>query len=460
MEKNNMIFQKHEPKYKQLYQYFRREIEEGSYLAHESLPSKRGLSSLLGVSLRTVELAYEQLVAEGYVYSQQRKGYFASPLLNLNKEIRTIATFDSEVIKKPECLYSFSLSGVEGEGFPWNVLKSLGKLSWEEHQLDLLGGGNAKGQRKLRENIAHYLREARGFSPDPRRILISSGTESLLQLLFLLLDQDSLALEDPGFRRLHTLCEDLGKKVFPIGLDQDGMVPEELRKSGCNLAFITPSHQFPTGLVYPVGRRLELLSWAMEEEKRFLIEDDYDSEFRYGINPVPSLKSLDRGDKVIYLGSFSKSISPSLKLSYLILPDCLMEIFENLSYLSCPVSLSIQYVISDFIEKGHYTRHLNRMRKIYKQKREILVQAILELDPGARVGGSDAGLFITLIPEIDEKEEILIDKAKNKGIHLYGISEFSLRNEKGRPQLLLGFAALKKEEIRSAVETLYMAWKG
>ena len=456
---NRIHFRDKEPKYRQLYLYYRREIEAGKIEAREKMPSKRVLARQLGIGLRTVELAYEQLVAEGYVYSEERKGYFVSPLVNLAKEIRNSTVIKDESPDEKDYVYSFTLSGVEEEGFPWSVIRRLQRSVFDDHERHFLGGGEMKGERQLRENIAAYLRQARGFSPDPENIIISSGTESLLQLLFLLLSEESLALEDPGFSRLHTLCRDLGKTVYPLGFDAEGIRPEELNKTGCNLVFITPSHQFPTGLVYPVGRRLELLSWAMEKKERYLLEDDYDSEFRYGVHPLPSLKSLDRGDKVIYLGSFSKSLSPSFKLSYLVIPKALGQPFKELSYWSCPVSLSTQFLVSSFIAEGHYTRHLNRMRKIYKDKRELLVDAILEVDPEASLGGSDAGLFITLKPSVKGTEERLVKKARKKGIFLYGMHEFSLKKRVEEAVFLLGFASIKKERIKGAVEALYEAWR-
>lgn len=457
--KMNIIFREDEPKYRQLYFYLRREIEEGKIQANEKLPSKRMLARQLGVSLNTVELAFEQLMAEGYLYGIQRKGYYVSSMLNVVKEIDVPDSTSLSPLEEKTYRYSFSLSGVEEEGFPFATLRKIHGSVLSQYQDEFLLGGERKGILQLRERIAAYLREARGFSPHPESIIISSGTDSLLQLIFLLLGEEGLALEDPGFQLLHTLCHDLGKDVFPLGLDQEGILPEDLRKTGCNLVFITPSHQFPSGLVYPVARRLELLSWALEAKERYIIEDDYDSEFRYTVNPLPSLKSLDRGDKVIYLGSFSKSLSPAFKLSYLVLPEALLEAFDQLTYWACPVSLSTQLTLAHFVGDGHYTRHLNRMRKIYKEKREILVDSILMEDPNAVLGGSDAGLFLTLRPSIPLSEETLVMKAKKKGIFLYAMGEFSLAKREEEPVLVLGFSSIKKEDIPLGINELYSSWR-
>jgi GntR family transcriptional regulator/MocR family aminotransferase len=298
----------------------------------------------------------------------------------------------------------------------------------------------------------------------PDRIVISSGTEFLLQLLIQLFDASSVyAIENPGYEKLNMVFNSSRAAYRTVALDAHGMRPEALEASGADIACITPSHQFPTGRIMPVSRRIQMLNWAYGKPERYIIEDDYDSEFRYSGKPIPSLQGLDRQGKVIYIGAFSKSLSPALRISYMVLPEALAARYrEKLNFYICPVPTIAQKTLCRFIDEGHFERHLNRMRNLYKQKRETLVAAIRDLLPGAEVSGASAGLHVALRVRNGMSERQLIRSAAAHQVKVYGVSRYYsvLPEGGGGDTLLLGFATLKTDEIGDAVSRLRYAWYG
>lgn len=451
-----------EPIYEQLYSYIKTEILNGNYGYNTKLPSKRGLASYLQCSQNTVQNAYNQLVAEGYIISKPRSGFYVCKLegiIDLGKDFEGQANSLKPV---SWAQYDFSHHGVDFENFPFT---SWGRISREVISRDdqtLLISGDPQGDLNLRTSIAKYLRQSRGVNCLPSQIIISAGTEYLLELLIQLFDRDYIyALENPGYEKLSMIFKSNHASYKAISLDHKGMIPENLEKSGAHIACITPSHQFPTGSIMPISRRIQLLNWSQEKVGRYIIEDDYDSEFKYRGKPIPSLQGLDPGGKVIYMGTFSKSLTPALRISYMVLPEELLKTYKKrLNFYICPVSNFQQKTLYEFINRGHFGRHLNRMRNVYKRKREILVKEIKRQMPGIEILGAQVGLHLLIKVRNGLSEARLIEMAKKEKIRIYGISQYYIEKSINHtePMLLLGFATLKDHEIPKAVKRLSKAW--
>ena len=252
------------------------------------------------------------------------------------------------------------------------------------------------------------------------------------------------------------MAGELGYQTVPVSVDNQGMNIRELEDSGAEIAYVTPSHQFPTGIVMPVKRRQELLRWAYGKENRYIIEDDYDSEFRYKGKPIPALQGDGGEEKVIYLGTFSKAIAPALRLGYMILPPALLEKFnENCRFISSTVSKVDQMIVQKFMEDGHFERHLNRMRAIYKMRHDILLEELKPLEKICKISGENAGVHILLTFENGKTEEEYIKIAAEQGVRIYGLSEYDIqRKETNTATLLLGYALLTEEKICEAAQIL------
>ncbi|WP_283607120.1 MocR-like pyridoxine biosynthesis transcription factor PdxR [Faecalispora anaeroviscerum] len=451
------------PLFQQLYDFFKNEIISGNYSKNEKMPSKRQLSAYLHCSQNTIQAAYHQLVAEGYLVSREKSGYYVADfggILRMNQEPK------KEIAPPQESVsfrYDFSHQGVDHDSFPFSIWRRLTKEVIDEYDRDLLKAGDPKGDPGLRESIAHYLHYSRGVNCCPDQIVISSGTEFLLQLLVQLFDADFVyAIENPGYEKLNMIFKSSRALCRPIPLDESGMRPDALRESLANVACVTPSHQFPTGTIMPVSRRIQLLNWANEKPRRYLIEDDYDSEFRYSGKPIPSLQGMDETSRVIYMGAFSKSLSPALRVSYMVLPRHLLDAYQKtLSFYICPVPKIDQKTLCRFIDEGHFERHLNRMRNLYKQKRETIVSAVHRLLPEAEIRGDSAGLHFLLRVNNGWDEQALIQAALRQGVKVYGVSQYYFvpPQDACESMLLLGFACLKIEEIPAAVALLKEAWQ-
>jgi GntR family transcriptional regulator/MocR family aminotransferase len=451
------------PLYRQLYEYIKSEIQSGRMKCNTRLPSKRKLSSYLKISQNTIQAAYDQLIEEGYVTSEERKGFFVCKLDNIIKlEVRNE--------EEPICFqnhhksiqYNFSYNEVDFESFPFSTWRKLTKDVINEYDRELLRLGDSQGSLDLRKSIAEYLRQSRGVNCKADQIIISAGTEYLFPILIQLLNRNSIyGLENPGYERLGMLFKSNGARFKAVKIDASGMVPEEILKNGADIICITPSHQFPSGGIMPVNRRIQLLNWANSAKERFIIEDDYDSEFKYSGKPIPALQGLDNNGKVIYMGAFSKSLSPATRVSYMVLPEELLKIYrENLSFIICPVPGINQKVLHKFIEGGYFERHLNRMRNIYRKKREILVGELAKLNGSIEIIGADAGLHLLIKINNGMTEAQLVSSALSSGVKVYGLSQYYVdrRAMETDPILLLGCAALTEKEIIKAVSILNEAW--
>ena len=309
------------PLYEQIYGFIREEIRGGRIRAGERLPSARALSGYLSVSRSTVDLAYEQLVSEGYLESVPCKGYFVCEIEGLYRlDEKKEETKEDDAAEQTPFRYDFAVTGTAPGGFPQNIWKKISKEVLLDADDSLFQLGDAKGEHGLREAIRDYLHHARGVNCRTEQIIVGAGNDYLLMLLSVILGRGhKVAMENPTYISAYRCFAKLGYAMCTISMDEAGMRPAELEKSGADLAYIMPSHQFPMGMVMPMKRRMQLLAWASRENGRYLIEDDYDSEFRYKGRPIPALQGNDTEGKVIYLGTFSRAIAPSIRISYMVL---------------------------------------------------------------------------------------------------------------------------------------------
>jgi len=449
-----------EPIYIQLYNSIKSEIEVGELKANDKLPSKRKLAFNLGISQNTVESAYSQLIVEGYIKSIEKKGYYVleiSKLLNINKE-NTLEYKDNK--KKINYKYEFLSSRVDLESFPYSIWKKINKDILTENNKDILQLGHSQGDYNLRNEIAKYLSESRGVNTNADNIVIGAGSEYLIQVLIGLIGMDkSYGMEDPGYFKVRKIFKNFNIDLEGIDIDENGIKLENLNTSNIDVTYITPSHQFPTGVIMPIKRRVELLSWANEDEGRYIIEDDYDSEFRFEGKPIPSLQSLDSKGKVIYMGTLSKAFAPSIRVAYMVLPNNLLDLYrEKFSFYACTVSRLTQQAVYKFIKEGHFERHLNRMRNIYKRKREFLVLEIKNNWKNTQIIGTNSGLHLLVKINNNMTEEELIEKAKKEKIRVFGISSAYKNNKNDESIISLGYGSLKLEEIREAILILKSIW--
>ena len=269
-------------------------------------------------------------------------------------------------------------------------------------------------------------------------------------------------MENPTYKQAYRMFEGLGFSVTTVNMDKNGMDVEKLKESRADIAYVMPSHQYPLGIVMPMKRRMELLAWADASENRYIIEDDYDSEFRYVGKPIPALQGYDKNGKVIYIGTFSKSIAPAIRVSYMVLPRRLMEVYRQYgSFISSTVSRIDQRILEEFIRGGYFERHLNRMRAVYKGKHDVLMEEMKKLSSICEVSGDRAGVHILVRFKNGMTEKEIISQAAEAKVKVYGLSEYYIRPMKGsgNATILMGYANLTESQIRTAVERLREAWK-
>lgn len=459
-----------EPLYQQIYNQIKNEITEGKLLPGQRLPSARSFAMFLQVSRSTVDLAYEQLRAEGYIEARQRSGFFICELASYNvHEIYSerltdeVNESDNSVAKKESTTkqqYSyktdFSPYEIDMSVFPTGTWKKISRevISRE----DLLQKGDAQGDKNLRETLCRYLYNARGVKCLPEQIIVGAGNDYLLLLLEKIMGQrQKVAVENPSYKRACQIFNSFSYELCYVGMDEKGMLPEVLDTLGATLVYCMPSHQFPMGVTMTVGRRMELLKWATRTGG-YLIEDDYDSEFRYKGRPIPSLQSMDTSGRVIYMGTFSKSISSAWRFSYMVLPMELLEIYkEKVGFYSCTVSRFDQQILTEFISEGYFERHLNRMRKHYREKRDYILKLLIPFQKCFEISGEDSGLHLVLKDKQNREDEELVLKAKDEGVRVYGLNELMFKKEK-TSTVILGYGRLSLEEIEDGINKLKEAW--
>jgi GntR family transcriptional regulator/MocR family aminotransferase len=452
------------PLYVQLYEYIKHEIQIGTIKPEMKLPSKRKLASFLGISQNTIQSAYEQLCAEGYVESKPRIGIFVTRLEDNLLYSQPVNDKFNENIKLEddfEYLIDFNSGNVDLEYFPYSVWRRLTNQCIYADQDDFLLMGEYQGEEALRKEISKYLFQSRSVRCIPEQIIIGAGMQYLMIILCMLLGKEyTYAIENPGYNKARNVFKDQGIDVQSILIDEDGICIDELRKSSARVVYVTPSHQFPCGMVMPVSRRLELLKWC-EEKDGYIIEDDYDSEFRYKGKPIPSLQGLDSNGKVIYMGTFSKSLIPSIRMSYLVLPLKLVEQYqEYFKVYKQTVSRLHQNTLYRFIKDGYLSSHINRMRTLYGKKHLILLSTIdKHMKEKVEVIGEKSGLHILLKVKNGMTEEELIQSAHDMKIKVYPTSiHYDGGVVSEAPMILLGFGGLTEIQIEEGIQILKKAW--
>lgn len=448
--------------YEQIYEHIKNEIQEGKIRCGERLPSTRLLSEQLAVSRSTAQLAYEQLLSEGYIEAIPCRGYFVCQMEELYHLDQTVS-FREEAPEETNknIQFDFTPNGIDLDHFPYAVWRKLSREVLQDDKKELFHLGDAKGEPALRSAICSYLHQARGVNVQPSQIVLGAGNDYLQMLLSRMLGTEHrIAMESPTYRHAYDIFQRLGYDCCTVSMDRSGMSVRELRESGADIAYVMPSHQYPMGTVMPIKRRQELLQWASERPGRYLIEDDYDSEFRYIGKPIPSLQGSDSNQRVIYIGTFSKSIAPAIRISYLVLPAHLLERYEQVGRsFSCTVSRIDQQILRLFMERGYYERHLNKMRALYKNKHDVLLAEVKRMKCVKGILGDRSGVHILLRMNGSPSEEERIRQAERAGVRVYPLSEYCIDEREYEPTILLGYATLTEEEIRQAAELLRQAWK-
>ncbi|MCH5342915.1 MAG: PLP-dependent aminotransferase family protein [Acetatifactor sp.] len=455
--------------YEQIYEHIRQEIREGKLLAGERLPSTRSLAEYLQVARSTVDYAYDQLLSEGYIEARPYRGYFVCPLENLFQletedeyflNISDLEGRPSLLSGREDCLYDFSPNGIDMTGFPFGVWKRITKNILNDGNSELFAQGEPQGDYDLRLTISRYLHASRGVNCTPEQIIVGAGNDYLLMLLEKILGRHvRIAMENPTYKRAYHIFQSFAYEIVTVDTDKHGMIVSKLAQQNARAAYVMPSHQFPTGAVMSIGRRAELLRWANGAKDRYLIEDDYDSEFRYRGKPIPSLQSTDKNGKVIYMGTFSKAIAPAIRVSYMVLPKVLLErYFRECYFYSCTVSRIDQRILNEFIRDGYFERHLNKMRKRYRAKHDLLLECLQPFERQFAISGEDAGLHLLLHAKQPRAEEELIGSAAEHGVRVYGLSDSFVAETPERGTVLLGFGALRDEEIVEGIGHLKDAW--
>lgn len=486
----NLEPNKPQPIYMQIYQYIKNEILLHHLTPGTKLPSKRSLATQLGISTITVEGAYGQLVSEGYIYARLKSGYFVSPVENYRQSMdffdqqqinnnnppkeNTAPDWEgsipqqdtpknSELKDSPTAPAShrvdLSSNSLLAENFPFSTWSRLLRHTISEKQQLLLTQSPTAGVAPLRQAIANHLRHFRGMDISPEQIVIGAGTEYLYELLIKLIGRDKIyCVEDPGYQKLRRIYRDNGACCIALPIDQQGMSVTALNTISCDVIHISPSHHFPTGIITPISRRYELLGWAAAGP-RYIIEDDYDTEFRLVGRPIPSLFSIDMSNKVIYMNTFSKSLASTIRISYMVLPKPLMEEFNNkLNYLSCTVSTFEQYTLAEFINQGYFERHINRMRNNYKKLRQQLLKALTSHPDHERIKilQQSSGLYFLLQIDTNLSDRDLQARLRQKGLMLQPLQHY-YQNRQAAPEhtFVVNYSSIASTDIHQIVDALF-----
>ena len=441
------------PLYEALYRCIRADILAGILLPGQKLPSKRALAQNLEVSKITVESAYNQLLSEGYIRAQEKVGYFVESIpLSIPRRADNVPAVITEA-ERP----LLDLTGSGTEKFPFSVWSRLQREVMLDYGEKLLLPLPNQGIAELRQAIAAHLYAFRSMHVDPENILIGAGTDFLYNLLIQLLGREkTYAVEDPGYGKIHKIYAAGGVRCISVPMDHEGVLPAALENA--KVLHLSPAHHFPTGLVTSVPRRQELLKWAQRCDG-YIIEDDYDSEFRFDAHPKPTMQSLDRSGRVIYMNTFSKSLAPSIRISYMVLPPELMAVFrKNLGFYSCTVSSFEQYTLARFLNRGYFEKHINRMRKYYKNRRNQVLSALSRraFSEKLTIREEDAGLHFLLKVDTPMEDDELVRFCEKNGVRLRALSSYYHLPipEEDQRCLVINYAGVNQQDL----ENVLAAW--
>ncbi len=438
------------PLYEALYRCIREDILSGNLQPGEKLPSKRTLARNLEVSKITVETAYNQLLSEGYLRTQEKVGYFV-------EATRRPAAAAAAAVQAPlptQAEFSLDLTANGTGQFPFSVWSRLQREVMLDYGQQLLSPLPNQGIPELRRAIADHLRAFRGMHVRAENILIGAGTDFLYNLLIQLLGRDKVyAVEEPGYGKIRKVYAAAGVACVSAYLDSQGVRVDSL--AGADVLHCSPSHHFPSGLVTPVSRRQELLAWAGED--KWIIEDDYDSEFRFDAHPKPAMQSLDFHGRVIYMNSFSKSLAPSIRISYMVLPAGLMAEFQRrLGFYSCTVPSFEQYTLAYFLSRGHFEKHINRMRKFYRSRRNTLVSLLENCAFSHRLTilEQDAGLHFLVRVESELPDQVLTEMLAANGVRVRCLSDYYHESRRDLHCLVVNYSGASEEVFEKMLRDL------
>lgn len=464
------------PVYEYLYKCIRDDILSGELEAGSKLMSKRALASLYDIAIITVENAYAQLLLEGYIYSRERSGYYVSdivpfvsstdsysPSLSVNGADNLFHESSAKSSENTTPVIDLSQGSIKREAFPFASWAKLSRRILLDEEQNLLVAPHPQGVYKLRCAIARLLGQTKGLNVNPDNIIVGPGSEYLHQILIQLIGKSRIvAAEDPGYKKVGSIFESNGVKCIYIPVDDKGLNVKKLYDHNIKLVHTSPSHHFPTGCTMPIDRRMELISWASSNDT-YIIEDDYDSEFRLSGRPIPTLVSLN-ADRVVYMNTFTKSMAPSIRIAYAVLPDALMDIYrKKLSFYSGAVSSFDQYTLAAFIDEGYFERHISRMRNYYKKLRDDIISIFnsSELNKVATLKEEHAGLHFILRINLNIDDNQFINRLREKSIALKALSDYCYHKTNRYDHcFIINYGNADKESFRMAVSTILATLKG
>jgi GntR family transcriptional regulator/MocR family aminotransferase len=457
------------PIYYQLYECIKKEIIYGNIKTDEKLPSLRKLAKHLQLSKNTIEAAYEQLYAEGYIKRIPKVGYLVedihSDLLKVPNVFNSEHLMEENLEDSKKIKYDFEPKYMDKSCYNPKMWKNIINSIINEEFETLLSYGDAQGEYELRYELAKYIYENRGVHCAPNQIVVGAGTQYCLNMICQLLRENfnSIGMEEPGSNYVRCVFERNQFNIEPINVNEDGLDVKKLENSKCKLAFVTPSHQFPKGVIMSVKNRLQLLNWA-KNNNGIVIEDDYDSEMRFIGKPIPSLKSLDNFDKVIYLGTFSKVFIPSLRISFMALPNWLLDLYLDKYKMNTQTTSKLnQIALARFMQKGYLQSHIRKMRRHYENKYKIITKAIhAYMGNNVNLISSSAGMRVILEIKTSFTEEQIVKLAKHADIRISPISQYYIVKNNyegnGKVRVLISYKGIPTEDIDPAIKALNDAW--
>lgn len=443
--------------YEYIYNCIRTDIIEGRLECGEKLPSKRKMALNHNISIITVENAYEQLILEGYIEPVEKRGYFVAAIEKSSKTQEKVRTYTNNTQESSDgVLVDFTSNNIAGNLFPSSTWAKLVRKNLLMPDVTLKNAGKT-GIYELRKAISKYLFGMRGLDVNPDNIIVGAGTEYLYGLIVQILGRNGMiAVEDPGHLKVSKVYESNGVKLLHIPVDKDGFSVKALGVTRPIAVHISPTHHFPTGVVMPAARRHELIAWA-KNSGSVIIEDDYDSEFRFFGKPIPTLKSLD-SENVIYMNTFSKTLSSAIRIAYMVLPDRLMEIYQRkFSFYSGTVSGIEQYTLADFIEGGYYERHINRMKNYYKACRSSILEVIKKSDLGdcLTVKEENSGLHFIIAFESQKTDNEIIEELRYNGIKINLVSNYCYHDTHAfEHQFIINYSDVEPSKMAKAIEII------
>ncbi len=448
--------------YVQIYDFIRKEIVAGFIKPDERLPSLRLLAKEMALSITTIELAYQQLVVEGYIYAKPQSGYFVSHIVTQPKP----EGFSKEQVSAKLAKLQFSLAAsidksimMDTSSFDFYKWKKCTTKILTEYSHLLLSEGAPQGEDVLRYQIAKYVYESRSVRCDYEQVVIAAGTQQITNFLCMILAKNDIShavVEQPGYKPVQNIFADRGFKLLPIPVLHDGIDLNALPVNIRSVAYVTPSNQFPTGSIMPIGKRYEFLEWA-KKNNSYIIEDDYDSELRYFGRPIPSLQGLDQEERVIYLGSFSSTLFPAIKISYMILPRVFVSVFQKIAEkYTQTCSKTEQLTLALYMEQGLFQTHIKKLRKTNTQKLRLTISCLQKFFNN-KVSPLDnqSGLQLQISIKTQHSADYLCQMARNIGVDMKYLSS----KKQSEVVLVFYYAKIPLANIEAVIRVLANQWK-